>query len=235
MTASEILTQLEGLGLASYRKVMVNHGVQEPFFGVKIEELKKFQKQIKKDYQLALDLFETRNYDAQYLAGLIADEKRMTQADLRRWLATANCSAICASAVAWVAAESAHGRELALDWITSDDENTAQTGWHTLSSLVAITDDSRLDLSELQGLLDRVEQTIHQQPNRARYAMNGFVIALGSYVSSLTEAAIATGERIGPVCVDMGKTACEVPSSPAYIRKVQARGTIGKKRKTAKC
>lgn len=235
MTAAEILEQLEGLGLATYRKVIANHGVREPFFGVKIEELKKYQKRIKKDYRLSLDLFATGNYDAQYLAGLIADEKQMTREDLRNWLATANCSAICASAVAWVAAESSHGHELAIEWIESEDETTAQTGWNTLSSVLSIRDDAQLDMTELAGLLDRVERTLHQQPNRVRYAMNGFVIALGCYVQALTDAAIAAGERIGPVSVDMGNTACVVPASPAYIRKVQTRGTIGKKRKTARC
>jgi len=35
--------------------------------------------------------------------------------------------------------------------------------------------------------------------------------------------------------VDMGNTSCQVPFAPDYIRKVQKRGTIGKKRKSAKC
>jgi hypothetical protein len=35
--------------------------------------------------------------------------------------------------------------------------------------------------------------------------------------------------------VDMGGTACKVPYAPEYIQKVQKRGAIGKKRKTAKC
>ena len=35
--------------------------------------------------------------------------------------------------------------------------------------------------------------------------------------------------------VDMGDTACKVPFIPDYIRKVEARGTIGKKRKTVRC
>lgn len=235
MTVAEIVSQLEGLGSDSYKRVLFNHGVREPVFGVKIEELKKLQKRIKKDYQLALDLFETGIYDAQYLAGLIADDARMTEEDLRRWLAVGNCVALCGATVAWVAAGSEHGRKLALEWIEAPDESAAQTGWMTLNSLVSVTDDQRLNLAELQGLLERVERTIHQQPDRVRYAMNGFVIALGAYVSALTEAAIAAGERIGPVTVDMGATACVVPSSPAYIRKVQARGTVGKKRKSAKC
>jgi 3-methyladenine DNA glycosylase AlkD len=235
MTAAEIMKQLEALGGASYKKVILKHGICEPVFGVKIAELKKIQKRIKKDYQLALELYDTGNYDAQYLAGLIADESKMTKQDLRRWLAKGNCAALCGTIVAWVAAESRHGRELALDWIESNKEHTAQAGWATLSSLVAITDDADLDLAELKRLLQRVERTIHQQPNRVRYTMNGFVIALGTHVAELTQQAVQAGKKIGPVSVDMGDTACEVPSAVDHIKKAQQRGVLGKKRKTAKC
>jgi hypothetical protein len=34
---------------------MRSHGVPEPFYGVKIGDLKKIKKRVKKDYQLALD------------------------------------------------------------------------------------------------------------------------------------------------------------------------------------
>src|SRR4051812_9142746 len=172
MTADAILKQIKSLGADSYKKVLLNHGIKEPVFGVKIEELKKIQKQVKKDYQLALDLYETGIYDAQYLAGLIADESKMTRKDLRRWLAKANSPALCGSAVAWVTAESAHGWELAQEWIESTDETVAQTGWATLGSVVSITDDGELDSAALKRLLQRVGKTIHHQPNRVRYAMN---------------------------------------------------------------
>ena len=65
--------------------------------------------------------------------------------------------------------------------------------------------------------------------------MNGFVIAVGTYVQPLTDTALQTGEKIGPVTVDVGNTACQVPFAPDYIRKAEKRGFIGKKRKTAKC
>jgi 3-methyladenine DNA glycosylase AlkD len=68
MTASEILSELKTLGRDSYKKVLLNHGVREPVFGVKIEEMKKIQKRVKKDYRLALDLYDTGVYDAMYLA-----------------------------------------------------------------------------------------------------------------------------------------------------------------------
>jgi hypothetical protein len=71
MTADEIVEQLRPLGKDTYKKVLLAHGVPEPLFGVKIEELKKIQKRIRKDYRLALDLYDTGIYDAMYLAGLV--------------------------------------------------------------------------------------------------------------------------------------------------------------------
>src|SRR6185503_9822732 len=82
MSAKNILGKLKPLGKESYKQMLMrNYGVKEPCFGVPIGELKKFQKRIKKDYQLALDLYDTGNYDAMYLAGLIADDARMTKKD----------------------------------------------------------------------------------------------------------------------------------------------------------
>ena len=235
MTAEEILIEIKPLGSEQYRKILRNHGISGPSFGVKIEELKKIQKRIKKDYRLSLDLFDTGIYDAMYLAGLIADERQMTPKDLRRWVAKAQCPAIAQFTVAWVSAESPHGWELAREWIDSKDELAAIAGWATLSSLVSIRDDAELDLPELKRLLKRVERTIHKEPDKVRSVMNGFVIAVGSYVEKLTEQAIAAGEKIGEVTVDMGDTECKVPFAPDYIRKVEARGAIGKKRKMARC
>ena len=79
MTAKEILAELKLLGSDSYKRVVFNHGVKEPCFGVKVSDLQKIQKRIKKDHQLALDLYDTGNYDAMYLAGLIADDAQMTK------------------------------------------------------------------------------------------------------------------------------------------------------------
>ena len=76
---------------------------------------------------------------------------------------------------------------------------------------------------------------IHTQPNNVRSLMNGFVIAVRSYVKSLTELAVQTGTKIGKVTVDMGGTACKVPFAPEYIEKARKRGTLEKKRKSTKC
>ena len=50
----------------------------------------------------------------------------------------------------------------------------------------------------------------------------------------LPDVALQIGAKIGPVEVDTGGTACEVPYAPDYIQRVRKRGAIGKKRKTTK-
>ena len=94
MTVKEIMIILAAKGSESIKKILLKHGVKEPFFGVKIEELKKIQKLVKKDYQLAKDLYATGNADAMYLAGLIADDAKMTKRDLNDWVKNAHSNNI---------------------------------------------------------------------------------------------------------------------------------------------
>ncbi len=235
MTADEIVEQLQKWGTDGYKKILQKHGIEEPVFGVKVEDMKKIQKKVKMDYQLALDLFDTGIYDAMYLAGLIADDKKMTKKDLKSWINKAQCRYLWEFTIPWVAAQSNHAREMALEWIESKKEFVAGAGWSTLRSFVSIKPDAELDLIELKKLLERVRKTIHQQANAVRGAMNGFVIAVGSYVNSLSDFALLVGKEIGEVAVDYGDNACTVPFAPKYIQSAIQRGTLLKKRKSTKC
>ena len=236
MTAKAILAEMKPLGRESYKRMLMNnYGVKEPCFGVAISDLKKIQKRIRMDYRLALDLYDTGNYDAMYLAGLIADDARMNRRDLQRWAERAYAGSLPGATVPWVAAGSPHGRAMALKWIESAKSHIAEAGWATLSCLVAVKDDAELDLPGLKRLLQRVQTTIHESVDAVRYQMNAFVIAVGGHVKPLTAFALQVGEKIGPVTANVGNNQCQVPFAPDYIRKVQQRGAIGKKRKTAKC
>ncbi|MDN5214030.1 DNA alkylation repair protein [Fulvivirgaceae bacterium BMA12] len=235
MTTSEVLRELEQYGNEQTKKVLLKHGVKEPFFGVKVADLKKIQKKIKKDYQLALELFDSGNSDAMYLAGLIADESQMTEADLNKWAKDAYWYMISEYTVAWVTSETPFALKLGMEWIDSDHENIASSGWSTLANLISIKPDEELEVSTFSKLLDRVATEIHDERNRVRYTMNGFVIATAAYLAELTDKAVATAETIGKVYVDVGGTACKVPLATEYIQKIKDKGRIGKKRKEARC
>ena len=235
MTAKEVLAQLKKLGSEQTKKTLLKHGAKEPFFGVKVADLKKLQKKIRTDHALALELYDTGNSDAMYLAGMIADPAAMTKADLHRWVKAAYWSMLSGYTVPWVASESRFGRELALAWIDSDAEQIATAGWSTYGCILSITPDEDLDFAEIEKLLGRVQKEIGSARNRVKYAMNGFVISVGSSVSLLLAKAKAAAKAIGTVQVDMGDTSCQVPNASDYIAKIEKMGRVGKKRKHAAC
>jgi 3-methyladenine DNA glycosylase AlkD len=223
------------MGTEQTRKMWSRHGCAAPMFGVKIGDMKTIVKKVKANHPLALELFATGNADAQYLAGLIAEPKKITDEELDQWVESATWYMVSEYAVAWNAAESGRGFDIGKRWIDSHVPHIASAGWSTLSGVVALTPDDQLKLKEIEKLLARVVKDIKKVPDRVKYSMNNFVISVGGYVAPLTDLALAAAERLGKVEVDMGDTECKVPDAGASIQKIKSMGRVGQKRKTVKC
>lgn len=233
-TAASILKELELLGNPATKRILMNHGAREPFFGVRIADLKTIVKRIKKDYALSLALYESGNSDAMYLAGLIADEKKMTKEDLTHWVDGAYWYMLSEYTVPWVCAESAYGYSLGKAWIQHPQERYAAAGWVSLGSLLALGKIAEFEQGELNQLLDYIAKNLHSSQNRVRYCMNTFLIMVGTYVPELRNKAIGIANGLGEVKVDLGSTACKVPEAAAYIQHAAARWN-GKFKKTVRC
>ncbi len=232
---AEVMQELSARGSPSIKKTLVRHGAPEPLFGVKIGDLKPLQKKLKGQQQLAMELYATKNSDAMYLAGLIANGAHMTRKQLDQWAKQATWHMIAGATVPWVASEHPESIEIAKKWILSPEELIATAGWSTLSSVVAMQPDEELPTSELEALLDRCVRTIEKSPNRVRSAMNSFIISVGTYVAPLFDQAISTARKIGVVEVDMGDTNCKIPDAESYINKCRRGADVAPKRKTTRC
>ena len=235
-TVQAIMKKLESLGTEQTRKTFARHGADEKrMFGVRVGDLKTVLKTIKGDQDLALELYATGNYDAMYLAGLAADGSQMTKKQLNDWAKQASWQMISEFSVPGVASENDNTCDLADRWIESKKEHIAAAGWATWAAIVAVWPDDELDLAYVEDLLARVLEDIDDAPDRVRYQMNGFVIAVGCYVKPLLAKAKKTAKSLGKVEVNMGDTSCKVPLATEYIKKVETAKRVGKKRKTAKC
>jgi len=235
MTVKEVMSELKKLGTEQTRKIWVNHGVTGEFFGVKIGDMKTVQKKIKHDHALSLELYDTKNADAMYFAGLISEPAKMSKEELQHWAETSTWQMLSEYTIAWATSESKYGHEMAMKWIKSKDERIASAGWSTYSCLLALKKDEELNVKEIEELLENIKKNIHKMPNRVKYTMNTFVISVGSYIKALTKKAKAIAKEIGDVEVNVGNTACKIPYAVTYIEKVEARGSIGKKKKTVFC
>jgi 3-methyladenine DNA glycosylase AlkD len=236
-TVPSILAQLKTKGSEQTRKIYARHGIDpQRAYGVKVADLKVIAKAARGQQALACELLSTGNLDAMYLAGMIADGSKLTVDQLNAWAeSAAGLQMVSEYTIPWLAVEHPQARTLALQWIDSPKEHVASSGWSTYAGLVSIQPNSALDLAEIQRLLDRIVKQIGTVPNRVRYCMNIFVIAVGGYVVPMLNQAKSAAREIGAVKVDVGETACKIPIAIEYIERIESMGRTGKKRKTLRC
>ena len=228
------MKELAAKGSEAIKRIHMNHGAKEPFFGVKVSDLKVIHKKIKGDQALAMALYDTGNADAQYLAGMVADGKKMTRAEIQKWAEKASWGMVSEYTVPWVASEHPDGFDIAMNWIDSPVESIACSGWTTLSAIAATVPDDRLPVKQFSALLDRVAKTLKTSPNDIRYTMNGFVISCGTYIAALGDKAIATARKLGRVEVEL-VGGCKLPEAESYIMKCRRGAPVAPKRKTVRC
>lgn len=236
-TVASIMAGLKSKGSENARKIYARHGMAaERIFGVSVADLKVVAKSIKGQQTLACSLYETGNMEAMYLAGMVADGSKLSEAHLNQWLeSAADLQMISEYTIPWLAVDRPDARAIAMAWINSKKEHVAAAGWCTYSGLIATQPDSVLDLPEIEDLLKKIVEQVCSAPNRVRYTMNNFVISVAIYVRPLLKQAKAVARKLGAVTVEMGETACKVPLATEYIAKAEAAGRIGKKRKTIRC
>lgn len=230
-----VLHELQLLGTEQTKKTYGRHGAREPLFGVTTGSMKPLARRCKRNYALSMALYATGNYDAMYFAGVIADPAAMTREDFELWMAGAYCQGLSDYVVAVTLAESELAQELSDKWIHSGEELYASAGWSCYGWLLGVKPDSYFDSGKLSGMLEHVCRHIHTSPNRVRYAMNGFVIAVGVSFLPLHEQALKAAAEIGPVQVDMGNTSCKTPLAYDAIQKVVQQGRLGFKRRGVRC
>jgi 3-methyladenine DNA glycosylase AlkD len=222
MSLAAAMSALEKVGTAQARKIYARHGAKDPMFGVSFADMKTFVKQIKMDQALALDLWNTGNFDARNLALKIADPLLISPSDLDRW-ASEDTAPTCLGYVAQLAAEGPHGRSRAEAWLASKSEVRRCCGWLLVGALATLDEDLSWDW--FAARLATIEKAIHAAPNRERDAMNKALISIGGRDAASRKATLAIARRLGPVTVDHGDTECKTPSAVDYIEKAWTHST----------
>ncbi|MDF2674374.1 MAG: hypothetical protein K0R09_2642 [Clostridiales bacterium] len=235
MELKEIMEELKALGTERTKKIYMSNGAREPVFGVTIGAMKPIFKKIKYNQPLAEQLYATGNYDAMYLAGMIAEPKKMSVEDFNWWIEGAYFYMISDFIVAVTLAETDIAFTVADRWIDSGKELVMSAGWSCYEWLLGTRSDSEFDKEKLLAMLNRVRNTIHNQPNRTKYAMNNFIMSVGVSYLPLHEEALIIAQEVGKVDIFNGKNLCKTNVAAEYIHNAVDKEKLGFKRKNVRC
>jgi 3-methyladenine DNA glycosylase AlkD len=235
MNYEMVMQELEALGKERMKKIYMSNGAHEPLFGVATGAMKPLAKKIKKNQPLAEQLYFSGNYDAMYFAGIIADPMTMTEADFDRWMDAAYFYMLSDYVVSVTLAETEIAQTVADKWISSGEELRMSAGWSCYCWLLGSRPDSEFCESKIASMLDQVENTIHNSPDRTKSAMNNFIYTVGISYLPLHNKAFETAKTVGPVEIKRDKKKSSILFAYENIQKEMDRGRLGFKRKYVRC
>ena len=230
-----VMEELEALGKERMKKMYISNGAHEPLFGVATGAMKPIAKKIKINQPLAEELYATGNYDAMYFAGIIADPKGMTESDFERWMDGAYFYMLSDNVVAVTLAEADIAQDVADKWIASGEELRMSAGWSCYCWLLGNRKDAEFSESKLAQMLEVVEQTINDSPERTKSSMMNFIYTVGISYLPLHEKAVETAKAVGTIEIKREKKKSSFVNAYENIQKEVDRGRLGFKRKYVRC
>ena len=218
MTLSETLKQLKALGDAKVRAQNAKGGpwgagAGDNQYGVALGDIRVLAKKIKTDHALALSLWDTGNVDAQFLAALLIEPKKLSADELDRMVRSVSFVRVADWLNSYVVAKHPDKETLREGWMTADDRWAARSGWHLTAERVAKNPDGL----DLPALLDRIESELADAKPEVQWTMNNTLAAIGIHAPKLRKRAIAIGETIGLYRDWPVSKGCTPPFAPIWI------------------
>jgi 3-methyladenine DNA glycosylase AlkD len=218
MTLEEALRQLESLGSEGMRAYNAKSsafgdGAGDNQFGVALGEIRTVAKKIKTDHALALALWDTGNVDAQFLATLLMEPKKLSAKEIDRLVRSISFVRVADWLIAYVLANFPDKETLREGWMDDDDRWAARAGWQLTASRVAKSP-AGLDLP---ALLDRIESEMADARPEVQWTMNTTLAEIGIHFPKLRKRAIAIGEKLGVYRDYPVSKGCTSPFAPIWI------------------
>ena len=209
-TATELVKELAGLEDERVRAVNERHGDRH---GINLTKLRAVAKRVKTQHELAVELWETEDPNARLLALLICSPRQFDGDSLDRMLRQSRSPKEQDWLVNYVVKKNKSAEELRARWLADDDSNVASAGWALTSDRV----NKKPEGLELSGLLDEIESSMRDAPERLQWAMNMCLAHIGIESPDHRDRARQIGERLEVLKDYPTPPNCTSPFAPIWI------------------
>jgi 3-methyladenine DNA glycosylase AlkD len=220
MTVKEVLASLKTLSNEKMREHNTKFGAGKNQFGVKMGDIRALAKKIKVDHALGMELWDTENIDARFLALLIIKPKELSIQDLNRMVRSEKFAHVADWLYSYVIKDHPEKDTLREEWMSTKDVMAARAGWSLTSGKIA-RDPKDLDLS---ALLNRIEKEMPDAAPEVQWTMNSALAQIGINFPEHRKRALAIGEKLGIYRDYPVSKGCTSPFAPIWINEMVKRG-----------
>ncbi|MGH7242619.1 MAG: DNA alkylation repair protein [Phycisphaerales bacterium] len=214
-TVKEILAQLRSRGNDTRRKHNTKAGAPDNQFGVKLGDIRALAAKIKTNHELALELWETGNVEAQLVATLFVKPESLSARELDSMTRATTCTQVADWLNAYVVSQHPEKDALREKWMKDKDRWAARAGWNLTANRVNKgAEDESIDP---ETLLVRIEKELPKAKPEVQWTMNNTLAAIGIKHAVLRKRAVAIGEKIGLYRDWPVSKGCTPPYVPVWV------------------
>jgi 3-methyladenine DNA glycosylase AlkD len=219
MTLSEALARLESLGSEKLRAQNAKRGVDVEQYGVKLGDIRTLAKEIKSDHALALELWDSGQYEARLLAILLMKPKQLSADEVDRLVRSNSLGQVADWLGSYVIKVHPDKETLRQAWMETTHPMAARAGWGLTAERIANGDDG----VDPAALLDRIEHEMPGAAPAAQWTMNTTLATIGIHHPEHRARALAIGEDLGIYRDYPTSPGCTSPFAPIWINEMVRR------------
>jgi 3-methyladenine DNA glycosylase AlkD len=194
MNCDMVIARLESMGSERDRQGMGYFGINvDNALGISIYELRKVAKEIGKDHDLALQLWDSGIHEARILASYIEDPHQMTEAQMERWVADFDSWDLC-DQVCGLFEETPFVHQKIDEWSRREEEFVKRASFALIAG-VAVHDKKAPD-ELFEGFFLLIVEQSKDDRNFVKKAVNWALRNVGKRNHSLNQHAIAIAAEL---------------------------------------
>ncbi len=195
MSYIEIIAKLKSLSNRHNLEGMARFGINPRFaLGIPVAALRKLAKDIGKDHDLALRLWDSKIHEAMILASMVDDPKHVTAKQMDRWVESFDSWDLCDQCCGNLFDKTQFAYKKAVEWSGSGKEFVRRAGY-TMMAELAVHDKGAGDELFI-AFLPIIKEGATDERNFVKKAVNWSLRQIGKRNERLNRLAISTADEI---------------------------------------
>ena len=211
---------LQDLGNEKRKQMYIKNGASENTYGVLMGELRKLAKKLGKNQELALELWQSGNTDARWLACMMLNGKKLSLDEIKDMVSELTYSDLIDKFIGEVVCNSEYVDMLAKEWRASSEDNLGRAGWKLIVYKIS---KGKLNTDDLEELLKTIESELQTTTPGKQWAMNHALCQIGISYPEFTNRCITLGEILGVYKDLKVAKGCTSAYAPNWIAAVTAK------------
>jgi len=195
MEYKEVINKMKSLENPKNVEGMARYGINpKNNLGLSVATVRSIAKEIGKDHDLALKLWDSGIRDARMLAAHVDDPEKVTEEQMEKWVLDFNSWDVCDNACGHLFDRTKFSYKKATEWSNRSEEFVKRAGFALMAWLA--THDKKSDDSKFEDFLKIIKREASDERNYVRKAVNWALRNIGKRNLTLNKKAIKIAEEI---------------------------------------